>query len=334
MTRVIEFNRTGGPGELELVERDITPPAPGEAQVEVKATGLNRAELMFLAGQYLVQPTFPARIGVEASGVIRALGDGVEDFSIGQAVSVTPFLDPSTHGVLAEVANVPAAALQPKPEKASFVDAAAFWMAYPTAWGGLVQAGGLAEGRGQTVLIPAASSSVGVAAIQVAKAYGATVIATTRSAHKVEDIRSVGPDHVIVTNDEDLVERVGDITNGKGFDIAFDPVGGAFVEALTNAAGREAVVVEYGLLSGELPTLPLFAMMPKAVSITTFHLVFDLFQHPDRLEAATDHLLPRLENGTYTPIIDGTYSLDHARDAYARLASNKQFGKVVIEVAS
>ncbi|PZD75160.1 Quinone oxidoreductase 1 [Acaryochloris thomasi RCC1774] len=334
MANIIEFKQTGGPEQLQIIERPITPPAPDEVQVAIKAAGLNRAELLFLAGQYLVQPSLPSRIGLEASGVIKAVGENVDQFSVGQAASITPNLDPTQYGVLGEVVNVPVAALQLKPESASFINAAAFWMAYPTAWGGLVQTGGLTANVGQNVLISAASSSVGIAAIQIAKAYGANVIATTRTAAKVDAIRSVGPDHIVVTDEEDLVERVQAITNSEGFDIAFDPVGGPFVEALATAAGREAIIVEYGLLSGEQAPLPFFTMVGKGLSIKAFHLVFDLLQHPDRLKIAIEHLLPRLEDGTYAPVIDQIYPLEKFQEAYQRLASNQQFGKVVIEVTA
>ncbi|MFK8182414.1 MAG: zinc-dependent alcohol dehydrogenase family protein [Phormidesmis sp.] len=334
MVKVVEFQQVGGPEQLNIVERDVPAPAANEVMVEVKAAGLNRAELLFLGGQYLVQPNVPARIGVEASGIVLALGAAVKHFSVGQAVSIIPNLDPSLYGVIGEVVTVPAEALQPKPDERSFIEAATFWMAYPTAWGGLVQSGGLKADAGQTVLISAASSSVGIAAIQVAKAYGATVIATTRTTQKVNAIRSLDPDHIIVANDENLAERVLTITGGKGFDIAFDPVSGPFVERLANAAGREAVIVEYGLLSGEMAPLPLFTMLNKGLSITAFHLVLDLLQHPERLEQAIAHLLPRFKDGTYRPIIDRSYPLLRVQDAYARMASNQQFGKVAVHMES
>lgn len=332
MVRIVEFEQTGGPDQLNLVDRPITPPAPDEVQLEIKAAGLNRAELLLLANEYLVKASLPGRLGFEASGIIRAIGKNVNDLSVGQAVSVMPNLDPRLYGVLGEVVNVPAVALQPKPDGVSFVKAATFWMAYPTAWGGLVQTGGLMTGAEQTVIIPAASSSVGIAAIQIAKTYGARVIATTRTAKKVDAIRTVGPDHIIVTDNEDFVERILSITNGDGFDIAFDPIGGPFVETLARAAGHNAVIVEYGLLSGKASTLPFFTMIMKSLSIKTFHLSFDLIQHPERFKAATQYLMPRLVDGTYAPIIARTYSLEQVRDAYQYMASNQQFGKLVIEI--
>lgn len=336
MTKVVEFQQIGGPKQLSLIDRSIADPAPDEVQVEIKAAGLNRAELLFVAGEYLVQPTPPSRLGFEGSGIIRMLGDKVSQFSVGQAVSITPNMDVTKYGVLAEIVNVPSEALQPKPDGISFVDAATFWMAYPTAWGGLVQAGNLTANANQTVLISAASSSVGIAAIQIAKAYGATVIATTRTDIKAAAIRDAGADHIIVTDGENLVEQlvkqVQAITNGSGFNIAFDAVCGPFVEALAAAAARDAIIVEYGLLSGELPTMPFFSMIAKGLSIKSFHLSFDLLQHSNRLKVATDHLLPRLKNGTYSPVIAKAYTLNQVQEAYTYLASNNQFGKVVIEV--
>lgn len=334
MAKIIEFQQIGGPEQLRLIERSIVPPEPYEVQVAIKAVGLNRAELLFLAGEYLVQPKPPAQIGFEASGIIQSLGENVDEFSVGQSVSITPNLDPSLYGVLGEVVNVPAVALQPKPDDVSFIEAAAFWMAFPTAWGGLVQSGGLKTGAGQTVLISAASSSVGIAAIQIAKIYGARVIATTRTPQKVDAIRRIGADAVIVTDEEDFVERIHSITNGNGFDIAFDPVGGAFLEKLAGAAGREAVIVEYGLLSGEIAALPLFPMLTKGLTLKSFHLAFDLLQHPERLKVATDHLLPYLSDGTYRPVIEQIYPLHDVQEAYRHLSSNRQFGKLMVQIVA
>ena len=333
MAKIIEFEKVGGPDQLKLVDRDVPAPGPGEVQVDIRAAGLNRAELMYLAGQYLMAPVLPSKIGMEGAGVVRAVGAGVDGVAAGDEVAITPNMSPDRYGVVGETANVPAAALQPKSAGASFVDTAAFWMAYPTAYGGLVQAGGLRQGAGQSVVIPAASSSVGIAAIQIAKAHGATAIATTRSRAKADQIRDLGADHVVATAEEDLEARVKEITDGKGFDIAFDPVAGPFVETLAAAAGREARIVLYGLLSGAATPLPLLTMLAKGLTVRTFHVGFDLFAYPDRLAAARDRLLPGLNSGAYKPVIDSTFPLDDAAKAYERLASNQQLGKVVIEVS-
>lgn len=332
MSKVVMFDELGGPEVVRVAERTVEAPAAKEVQIEVRAAGLNRAELMFMAGEYLAQPALPSHLGVEAAGIVRAVGDGVTSVAVGDKISVFPTIDMTRYGTLGELANVPEWAITPKPPTVTFTEAAAFWMAYATAWGGLVQSGGLKQGAGQTVLISAASSSVGLASIDVAKAYGATVIATTRTQDKALALCDYGADHVVVTEREDLVDAVQSVTDGVGFHIALDPVGGSFVEALASAAAREAIIVEYSLLAGEPTPLPFFAMIGKGLSIKTFHLGFDLAQHGDRLRAAKDYLLPKFASGKFRSQIDRTFSLDQAPAAYQRLASNQQVGKVVIEV--
>lgn len=332
MTKSVVFEQLGSPQVLLLQHQDIPQPEADEVQLAVHAAGLNRAELLFFAGQYLFQPVLPSRVGVEASGVVTAIGLDVENVALGDEVSIFPTIDMSRYGIIGEFANVPAWSLVPKPASVSFVDAAAFWMAYGTAWGGLVQAGGLKESSEQCVLVSAASSSVGLAAIDVAKDMGAMVIATTRERKKTQALKACGADHVVVTEEEDLVEQVHSITGGRGFDIAFDPVNGPFVQTLTNAAAKEGMIIEYGNLSGELAPLPFIPMIGKGITLRTFHLGFDLAEHPDRFDQAKACLLPKLESGEFRPKIDRSYELANTRGAYERMASNQQFGKIVIEV--
>jgi len=166
---------------------------------------------------------------------------------VGERVAITPTYFAEDYGVMGQTVTVTADPVQPLPDDMPFDTAAAAFVAYMTAWGGLVHAGGLRQDARQIVLVPAVSSSVGIAAIQLAKAHGAIVIATTRSQAKLADIQTQGSDHVIVTNDEDLVPRVMDITDGHGFDICFDPIAGKFIETLAEAAAYEAIFVEYGL---------------------------------------------------------------------------------------
>lgn len=333
MTRIVQFSELGGPEKLQMVEQTIRPPKAGEAEVRVRATGVNRAELLFLAGQYLASPNPPAGIGMEGAGVVTAVGPDVEDLKVGAEVMITPSMDPSQYGVLGENVIVPVSSLMAKPSSLDFRTAAAIWMAYPTAFGGLVNAGKLRRGAGQTVVIPAASSSVGLAAIQIVKNYGGVSIACTRSKSKAGRLLEAGADHVIATDDENVVERVHEITGGKGFDIAFDPVSGPFLTTLAQCTARGATIVEYGLLAGELPVLPLFDTFTKSVNYTTFHVAADLLHHPELHATAAKELMADLESGAYKPIIDRVFPFDQFQQAYAYLASNEQFGKVVIELS-
>ncbi len=330
MTRIVRFDAVGGPENLKIVEEEPAAPGSGEVLVDVKAAGLNRAEYLFLHGQYLVAPKLPSRIGVEGAGVIMAVGPDVSGYEVGDEVSITPNMSPAEYGVLGEVATVPVEALAAKPAGMSFEQASAVWMAYPTAFGGLVEVGGLNNGQGQVVVISAASSSVGLPAIQIAKAHGATVIATSRGTSKKDAIMTAGADHLIATGEEDFAARVMDITEGRGFDIAFDAVAGPFLEVLANGAAVEATIIEYGALSMSETAFPLFPAIGKGLRVCGFHLVYNLFQHPDRTERALANLSAGFANGTYVPVIDQVFPLAQVADAYRHMEGNQQIGKIIV----
>lgn len=330
MAKIVRFDAIGGPENLKIFEEEPATPGAGEVLVDVKAAGLNRAEYMFLQGEYLLQPILPSRIGLEGAGVIIAIGPDVDNYKVGDEVSITPNMSASEYGVVGEVALVPVTALMPKPPGISFEHAAALWMAYPTAYGGLVEVGGLKQDAGQVVVISAASSSVGLPAIQIAKAFGATVIATSRGSSKKDAIMAAGADHLIATDEEDFAQRAMEITDGRGFDIAFDPIAGPFVETLCNGAAIEATIVEYGFLSRGDTAFPLYPTIGKGLRLCGFHLLFNLFQHPDRTARALANLNAGFENGTYVPVIDRVFPLADVAEAYRHMAGNQQIGKIIV----
>lgn len=330
MAKIVRFDAIGGPENLQLVEIEPAAPGPGEVLVDVKAAGLNRAEWMFLRGQYFVEPKLPSRIGVEGAGVITAVGPDVEGYRPGDEVSITPNMSPDEYGVLGEVATVPVEALAEKPAGMSFEQAAAVWMAYPTAYGGLVEVGGLTARSGQVVVISAASSSVGLPAIQIAKTHGATVIATSRGTSKKGAIMAAGADHLIATGEEDFAARVMKITDGRGFDIAFDPVAGPFLETLAAGAAVEATIVEYGALSMSDTAFPLMSAIGKGLRVCGFHLLYNLFQHPDRTQRALANLAVGFADGTYSPVIDRVFPLAEVADAYRHMEAGQQIGKIIV----
>src|SRR4051812_47293382 len=194
MARVVRFHQTGGPEVLQIEQVDVPPPGKGEVQIAVKALGLNRAESMFRRGLYLESPRFPARLGYEAAGTVAAVGPGVEGFQVGEAVSTIPSFSLNTYGLYGELANAPAHAVTHHPASLSWEEAAAVWMQYLTAYGALIDIAGLRSG--ETILIPAASSSVGLAAIQIARSVGAIPVALTRGASKRDDLAKAGAAHV------------------------------------------------------------------------------------------------------------------------------------------
>jgi NADPH:quinone reductase-like Zn-dependent oxidoreductase len=330
--KTVVFNRTGGPEVLEIIEEEIPSPGDNELTVKIEAAGLNQAELLYFMGQYVFQPTFPSRVGLEASGIIADVGKNVTEFAVGDEVCLTPNIMPYEYGYMGEYALVPKEAVIQKPGSISFEEGASFWMTYATSYTGLVYKGGLTKGGNQTVVISAASSAVGIAAIQLAKHFGAKVIATTRTNEKKTFLEEQGADLVIAAEEEGLVEKINEFTGGKGFEIAFDPIGGGFWSDLAEAAGQEAKIIIYGALAldfeSPFPALPTFV---KGLSFIGFHLVFHMLQHPDRFIVARQHLLEGLDKGIYKPVIDRAFSLDEVQKAYEYMMSGKQRGKILVK---
>jgi NADPH:quinone reductase-like Zn-dependent oxidoreductase len=208
--KIVRFHETGAADVLKLEDVAMPEPGPGEVRLRVRAIGLNRAEVMFRRGRYPVSPDLPSKLGYEASGIVEAVGRGVDVSWLGKTASTVPAFAANKYGVYGEVAIIPASALAEYPARLSWEEGTSIWMQYLTAYGALIQQGKLA--KGEFVLITAASSSVGLAAIEIVKAEGAFGIATTRTSAKKAELLGAGANHVIATEEEDLVARVSEIT--------------------------------------------------------------------------------------------------------------------------
>jgi NADPH:quinone reductase-like Zn-dependent oxidoreductase len=329
MARIVRFSKTGGPEVLKIEQADVRSPGPGEVRIAVKALGLNRAESMFRSGQYLEQPKFPARLGYEAAGIVEAVGEGVQGLKVGDAVSTIPAFSQNQYGVYGDTAIVPAFAVARHPASLSWTEAAAIWMQYATAYGALIDIAGLKAG--DTLLIPAASSSVGIAAIQIARMVGATPVALTRTSAKRKALLDVGAAHVIATSEQDLVAEVKKITDGKGARIVFDPVGGPTIEKLTAAMAARGTLFLYGALSSEPTTVPLLEVIGKSLTIRGY-ILFEITGDPQRLERAKKFIVGGLSEGKLKPVIAKTFKLDEIVEAHRYLESNQQIGKIVVTV--
>jgi NADPH:quinone reductase-like Zn-dependent oxidoreductase len=216
----------------------------------------------------------------------------------------------------------------PRPAGLDAVQSAAIWMQYLTAYGALIDIAKL--GKGDFVIIPAASSSVGIAAIQIANQVGATPIATTRGKGKVDAIKAAGAKHVI-TGDQDLVAEVMRITDGKGARVVFDPVGGPIVEKLAEATAIGGIVFLYGALEPRATPLPLFAALLRGLTFRGYTL-FEINADPVRFEAGKRFINQGIASGALKPVIAKTFSLTQIVEAHRYLESNQQFGKVVVTV--
>ena len=329
MPKIVRFHRTGSADVLKLEELPAEDPGKGEVRLKIEAIGLNRAEVMFRQGQYLETPELPSRLGYEAAGIVDAVGPETSGIKIGDRVSTIPSFSMLKYGVYGESAVVPAYAVAPYPETLTAVEGAAIWMQYMTAFGALIEFGQLK--KDDVLLVTAASSSVGLAAIQIAKMVGATAIATTRGTAKKPFLKDAGADHVIVTDEEDLVEKTMAMTSGKGANIIFDPIAGPFLEKLTGAATPGGIIFEYGALSMSPTPFPLFEVIGKGLTVRGYTL-FEIVQYPDLLSRGKRFIYDGLATGALKPVIARTFALSDIVEAHRFMESNQQMGKIVVTV--
>ncbi|MVT68252.1 zinc-binding dehydrogenase [Bradyrhizobium pachyrhizi] len=329
MARVVRFHQHGGPEVLRIEEIAIAPPARGEVQIRSKALGLNRAEASLRRGSYIETATLPSGLGLEAAGIVAAIGEGVEGFAPGDAVSIVPPVSMVRWPAHAELATFPAELVVKHPPALGFEAAAAVWMQYLTAFGALVDVARL--GRGEFVVITAASSSVGLAAIQIANRIGAVPIAVTRTSAKAQALREAGAAHVIASAEQDLQSRLEQIAGPNGVRVVLDAVGGPAFVPLTASMAPGGILIEYGGLSPEPTPFPLAKVLGKSLTLRGY-LVHEIVRDPARLAAAKAFILDGLADGALKPIIARTFPFEEIVEAHRYLESNTQFGKIVVTV--
>ncbi|HET6971193.1 MAG TPA: zinc-dependent alcohol dehydrogenase family protein, partial [Phenylobacterium sp.] len=271
----------------------------------------------------------PSGLGYEAAGIVDAVGADVEGVSVGDAVSVIPALSMYRWPSYGETATFQAELVVKHPQNLTWEEAAAAWMQYLTAYGALIEVAGLKAG--EFVAITAASSSVGLAAIQVARRVGARPIALTRTRQKRQALLDAGAEDVVAFHEEPLVARLAEITGEAGLRVAFDPIGGPLIIDLAEALSHEGLVIEYGALSPDPTPLPLLSVLTKSVAVRGF-IYKEIVSHPGRLARAKAFILEGLESRALRPIIDRVFRLDQIVEVHRHLESNAQFGKIVVTV--
>jgi NADPH:quinone reductase len=331
MSKVVKFHEFGSPDVLKVEEESLRQPQAGEVRIKVQALGLNRAEVLYRTNSYTEQAQFPSRIGYEAAGVVDAIGEGITGLQVGDRVSTIPGFSLNQYGVAGDVAIVPALHVAQYPDQFSPTEGTSIWMQYLTAYGCLIEFGKLKQG--DAVAITAASSSVGLAATQMVNDAGGISIAITRKVDQRERLLEAGAQHVIVTDEEDMAERMNAITGGKGADIVIDPVSGPYLEKLADIVAPEGLIVEYGWLAEGASVFPVVSAIAKGFRVQGFHLGFHVIAHPERLQAGISYINQRLQSGAFHPLIaDKQFTLDQIVDAYRYMESNEQLGKIVVTV--
>lgn len=329
MSRTVKFANAGGPEVLQFVDEPARSPMSGEVRIKVKAIGINRAESMWRNDQYIEPVNFPAGLGYEAAGIVDAVGADVTSFAPGDEVNVIPSFSMNQYFTYGEVIVVPEYAVTRHPESLSFAEAASVWMMFVTAYGALIEDAKVTHG--DFVVVTAASSSVGLAAIQIANFAGATSIAVTRRADKRQQLLDAGAAHVIVTDEADLLDEIMRISGGKGARVVFDPVGGPNFAKLISVLSFQGIAYLYGALDERATTLPVLEMIAKMISVKA-HNIWLTSGNPARRKAAVEFVRNGLESGALKPIIDRTFAFDEMVEVHRYLETNGQFGKIVVTV--
>jgi len=329
LMKAVVISRFGGPEVLEL--REVARPVVqrGEIRVRVRATGVNRADLLQRAGAYPAPPGAPKDIpGLEFAGEVDAVGEDVTEVEVGARV-----MGLCGGGSYAEAVVVPARAVARIPAGLSFTEAAAVPEAFITAWDALVDRAALAAG--ETVLIPAVGSGVGLAGLQIAAAIGARAIGTARTADKLDRARAFGladGDDIVVTHGG-FAPEVLQATGGRGVDVVLELVGGDYVAEDLACLAEKGRIVLVGLMAGHRAEIDLGQLLRKRAQLTgTMLRSRPVEEKIAAVQKLVRHIVPLLARGSLKPVVDRTFPLASAGEAHAHMASNGSFGKIVLTV--
>ena len=312
---------------LEVGERESPRPGPGELRIAVHACGINFADVLIVQGLYQERPALPFSPGMEVSGVVEELGEGVTGFCPGDRVAAL-----CGHGGLAEEVLAPAAGTVHIADTMDFESAAALPVACGTAHVGLSHRAALS--RGEVLLVHGAAGGVGLAAVEIGKLMGATVIATAGSEPKLGIAARRGADHGINYREGGFRERVKELTGGRGADVVFDPVGGAVFEESLRCINWEGRLVVVGFASGTIPKAPANLLLVKNCAVVGLYWGAYLRRDPRVLMGAWRALLDWYDEGRLRPHVSAVYPLERGVEALAELAERRATGKVVVRVAA
>ncbi len=313
-----------GIGSLEVAEVASPTLGSGQARIGVRASGVNFPDILMVQGKYQVKPELPFIPGLEVAGVVLECAPGVEHVRPGDRVLAFA----RRGGGHAEEVVVPGAIVTPIPRTMDFVTAAAFPVAYGTAHFALTHRGRLAAG--ETLLVLGAAGGVGLAAIEVGKLLGARVFAAASSAEKLAIARQHGADETINYGIENLRDRVRALTDGKGVDVVFDPVGGGAFEQSVRCLGWEGRILVVGFASGHIPHVAANMILVKNFSVTGVVFGEHSWRFPDDTRGRLAKLLDAYSDGGLKPTVMRTYPLAEAKVALAEMSSRRVMGKLVL----
>ncbi len=321
--RAVVVDRLMNTEDLTVREVDAPTPGEGELQIEVKAAGCNFSDVLMLKGEYQVKPPLPFVPGGEVGGIVKEIGPGVTDFSVGDRV-----LSRCALGAFAEEVAAPAAQTYSLPDVLSFEAGAALPTVYPTSYAALVWRAPVLAG--DTLLVHAAAGGVGLSAVQIGKALGARVIATAGGPAKLEVARRAGADVLIDYRTEDFVPIVMEETDGKGADVIYDSVGGDTTDRSLKCIAWNGRLLVIGFASGDIPSVKMNRVLLKNISLVGLHWSAYPDKEPEAIDACIEGLFEMAASGRIDPLIGARHPLEEAGEALTALASRKTVGKVVL----
>lgn len=321
---VIAVPTPGGPEALVAETRAVPAPGPGEILVKIEAAGVNRPDVLQREGGYPPPKGASDIPGLEIAGTVAALGDGVSGFALGDAVVAL-----LSGGGYAEWAVVDARCVLPLPKGLSMIEGAGIPETFFTVWSNVFDRAGLKPG--EVFLIHGGTSGIGVTAIQLAKAFGATVIATAGGAAKCDRCRALGADLAIDYREQDFVKEVKEFTGGKGADVILDMVGGDYIERNHEAAAVEGRIVQIAFLRGSKATVNFMRVMLKRLTHTGSTLRARDAAFKGAIAAALrEKVWPLIEAGRVEVVVDSTYPLAEVVEAHRRMETNAHVGKIIL----
>jgi NADPH:quinone reductase len=322
--RAVRCHELTGPAALRVDELpDLVSAPAGQVLLDVKAAGVNFPDVLLTHGKYQFKPTPPFSPGAEAAGVVRAVGAGVTRLAVGDRVAATV-----VYGAFSEQLLVPEAAAVKLPDAVPFEIAAATLLTYGTTYHALVDRAALAAG--ESLLVLGAAGGVGLAAVELGKLLGATVIAAASTEDKLALCRSHGADHAIAYTTEDLKDRVKAITGGKGVDVIYDPVGGAYAEPALRTIAWKGRYLVVGFAAGEIPRIPLNLTLLKGCQIVGVFWGQFAVREPEVNRANAERLLAWVSEGKLRPHVDEVLPFARAGEALERLERRQVKGKLVL----
>lgn len=312
------------PGGLEVADLLREPLEPDQVRLRVHAAGVNFADTLMVAGKYQVKPAFPFAPGLECAGEIIEVGEGVADLKVGQRVmAISRF-----GGAYADELITTPDYVVPIPDEMDFITAASFPVAYGTAHFALTQRGNLQPG--ETLVVTGAAGGVGLAAVEVGKQLGAVVIAAAGSSEKLAAAKSHGADHLINYTSESIRDRVKEITDGKGLDVLFDPVGGDAFEQSLRAVNWQARLLIIGFAAGHIQQVPGNHILVKNVSVIGVVWGAQAAREPAVVTRGLRELLKWWQDGKLKPHVAKSFPLTEAPAAMNALLSRAYPGKIVL----